>query len=289
MLARILRLSVNLLPWKLRLVIKGIPVVAPFQRWLVARFMAHGTFMHMVNDGPAKGLRYPVCLPQDKAIWAGIYEPAFARALAESVRPGDVCCDIGSYRGFFSGVLALAGARRVYAFDPLAENCLQIRSVIAANPELPIELFEIAVGDRAGHVDFQVMPEASMGKLASSPFQAEEHGIALMRVEMRSLDELVQSGRVEIPNIIKIDVEGAEMFVLEGAGRLLAAAHPKLFIEVHSRQLARRCRDLLKANGYSIRVLETETEPDFCTEPEVCHFVCAASSGAIVHESVGAH
>ena len=108
---KIIQYSVNFLPWQLRRWIKHIPVIASLQRWFFANFLAGQEFIHLINAGPAKGLKYPIKLPEDKAIWAGTYEPDFALVLANSVQSGDVCYDIGGYRGFFSSVFALAGAK----------------------------------------------------------------------------------------------------------------------------------------------------------------------------------
>jgi hypothetical protein len=58
--------------------------------------------------------------------------------------------------------------------------------------------------------------------------------------------------RLRPPDIIKIDVEGAEFEVLEGASRALTEFHPTVFLEIHGTQLHADCRDFLLAKGYSI-------------------------------------
>ncbi len=274
MISQILRQSISFVPWQWRSRIKDVPFINSFQRWLINQFLNNQKFLHTINAGPARGLNYPVCLPDDKLVWTGTYEVDFSNALAKAVSIGDVCYDIGGFRGFFSGVLASAGAQKVYIFEPLPDNCQQIKAVINANPNLSsMNLLDIAVGEQAGEAEFLVMPEASMGKLASSSFQpnAQEHNKISVRIE--TIDELVQSGQLEKPNLIKIDVEGAEIFVLRGAVNTLRQYKPKLFIEIHSRELARECCFLLTDCGYTVKVLETNQPPDFLTEPEVCHFV----------------
>lgn len=280
MLSLLLQRSVNAVPWKLRLAIRHLPLVAPFQRWLVSRVLDNRTFMHNVNRGPASGLQYPVCLPADKAIWSGTYESSLAVRLAASVKPGDVCYDVGSYRGFFAGVLALAGASRVYAFEPLPSNCRQVEAMIAANPQLPLVLLPVALGNEPGRMTFQVMGESSMGKLASSQFQADRTATATETVEVRAIDELVGTGSIAPPDVIKIDVEGAEMMVLTGARRVLARHQPRLFIEVHSRALALECHRELASHGYSVQVIETGAPPDPPSDPALCHFDCVFNRAA---------
>jgi FkbM family methyltransferase len=246
---------------------------------LLAGFVEGHEFIHKVDAGPARGLKYPVTLPQDKGIWTGTYELEFSENLAAAVRPGDVCLDVGGWRGFFSGVFGLAGARRVYTFEPLPANCAQIHRLVELNPQLPLTLFEVAVGEKAGQLEFCIMPQSSMGKLAASSFQQEEKGQSRIQVQVVSLDELLAQGKIEPPGVVKIDVEGAEVFVLRGAKRLLAQYQPRLFLEIHSRELAKECEAILTGAGYNVRVMETGRAPDFANEPEVCHFAALPKRG----------
>lgn len=273
MIDSLLRRSVQLLPWKYRTRIKDWPLVGPAQRWIVSRFMGAEAFLHTVNAGPAKGLRIWIALPEDKTIWTGTYEAEFAQALAAAVKKDDVCLDVGGYRGFFSGVCALAGASVVHIFEPLPENILRIESLIGANPSLPLELHRMAIGAVVGEAEFRVMPEASMGKLSESNFQKEQGGAISLKVPVETLDHLAQAGAIPEPDVIKIDVEGAEAMVLTGGERLLGKRQPLLFLEIHSRALARECYEIMSEYGYSVVVMETGETPGFASEPEVCHFI----------------
>ncbi|MEN3368666.1 MAG: hypothetical protein V7609_809 [Verrucomicrobiota bacterium] len=276
MIANLLRKSVQLVPWKYRQRIKDWPLVAPAQRWMVDRFLGHGSFLHTIDAGPAKGLRIWIELPEDKALWTGAYEAKFSAALAGGVRRGDVCYDVGAYRGFFAGVCALVGASAVHIFEPLPANISRIQSLIEANPALPLTLHPFALGAEVGETEFAVMPEASMGKLSGSSFQHDARSKEMLRVGIETLDHLRDAGAIPLPNIIKIDVEGAEAMVLRGAQRLFSESRPRLFIEIHSRALGRECAEILTGHEYDVNTLETGAKPDFRTEPEVCHFIGAS-------------
>ena len=275
MIANLLRKSVQLVPWRYRQQVKNWPVVGPAQRWFVDRFLGQKPFLHTINAGPAKGLRMLIQLPEDKALWTGAYEPKFSAALADAVQTGDVCYDIGGYRGFFAGVCAIAGANAVHVFEPLPDNIRRIESLIEANPTLPLTLHRVAVGAEVGETEFVVMPETSMGKLAGSSFQPEVPSTESVRVSLETLDHLRETGAIHPPNLIKIDVEGAEAMVLRGARRVLSESKPRIFIEIHSRSLAEECNEILRTFGYEINVLETRQRPDFKSEPEICHFAAA--------------
>jgi FkbM family methyltransferase len=252
----ILRASVNWLPHGIRHRIKHIPGVAGFQRWLVNRVLSGEPFLHAINSGPAAGLRFEVTLPLDKAIWAGTYEPEFAEAISQGVKDGDVCYDVGGYRGYMSGVMALAGASRVLVFEPLPENQQALQRLSSLNPELNITLEPVAVGNTDGSVRLRVMADASMGKLVISTFQAGATGTGEIDVAIRRLDSLVQAQEIPSPQVIKIDVEGAELCVLLGAAGVLRDSRPLVFIEAHSASLEQACSQELAQLGYRIRRIE---------------------------------
>jgi FkbM family methyltransferase len=258
MISKILQNAVSRVSWRFRVIIKHVPLVAPLQRWLIANFLEGKEFVHRVDAGPARGLVYPVRLPQDKGVWTGTYESEFAAALANAVTPGSACLDIGGWHGFYSGVMALAGASKVIVFEPLPANCARIRRLIELNPQLSIELIEAAVSEISGELEFQVMPETSMGKLACSAFQPEQTGAKRITVNAVTIDDLVTTMKIERPNVIKIDVEGAELLALRGAERTLADSRPKIFMEAHSLELLRSCTSFLETRGFATRVLEAE-------------------------------
>lgn len=274
--ADLLRKSIHLVPWKYRQRVKDVPLVCTVQRFAVNRLLGKQAFLHTVDAGPARGLRIWIQLPEDKQIWTGTYEAEFASVLSKAIRKGDVCLDIGGHRGFFSAVCALAGARVVHVFEPLPSNVQRIEALIHANPELPVVLHSVAVGADIGETEFVALADESMGKISESDFQPETPPRDVFRVRIETLDALRAAGAIQAPDVIKIDVEGAEAMVLQGAAAILRERRPRLFVEVHSRSLARQCNEILSGFGYTVNVVETGMAPDFDSDPEVCHFVAVA-------------
>jgi len=276
---KLLRQSIRAVPWRIRSAIKDIPLVAPFQRRLLKRYLEEDEFIHRVDAGPARGLRYPVKLPDDKGIWTGTYERELSSRLAREVRPGSTCLDIGGWRGFHAGVMALSGASRVFVFEPLPMNCSRIRRLIELNPGLPIELIEAAVSDEEGSAEFRTMTDSSMGKLSASSFRPRDEATGTIKVRVLKLDDLFAHGLIGSPSVIKIDVEGAELLVLRGAKELLERCQPTLFLEVHSQVLAEDCRDFLTGIGYRMSLVEETLAPP-SREPEVQHFVASKTAAS---------
>lgn len=259
-LSGLIRSAIRVTPWELRLLVKNIPGVATLQRMLIAATLDGKTFVHEVDAGPAKGVRFEITLPDDKGILTGTYEARFASLVAAAVRSGAVCYDIGGWHGFFAGVFAARGARSVHIFEPLPENIRLIRRMIGLNPGLPLTLHEIAVGDCESRGKLKVMPASSMAKLSVSRFQQEATDSMSIVVSIRSLDAMITAGEIPPPNVVKIDVEGAELMVLRGAKALLEVHRPELFIEVHSSSLLAECRNMLQLIGYSVGLIDDDPD-----------------------------
>ena len=253
---KILRSSVNAIPSAMRGWIKHIPGVATLQQLLIRNVLSGEPFEHIINAGPAAGLKFDITLPLDKAIWAGVYEPQFSAAISKAVALGDVCYDVGGYRGYMSGAMALAGASKVIVFEPLPANQRALERLSFLNPGLCIELKCLALGDTDGSMHLRVMADTSMGKLVTSTFQPGVKGIGEIRVAVRTIDSMVTGLEIAPPQVIKIDVEGAEMDVLRGAAEVLRIHRPRIFLEAHSLALEEACSAELARHNYNVRRLE---------------------------------
>lgn len=242
--ARILGGALRLVPGSVRGYIRKVPGLAAAQRAVIATF-ANREFEHTIDYGPAKGLRMPVQLPRDKEFWKGTYEWEFCNRLRGAVHSGDVCHDIGAFRGYTSGVMALAGASRVLAFEPAPENQKAIRRVLELNSRAPIELIPSAVGDTSGRAFIVLHEDPSMNRVEEG--LNERSGI---EVNLCSVDGVVSRGVSDGPQLLKIDVEGAEASVLRGASAALRTAVREVFIEIHHAVALTECVELLNAAGF---------------------------------------
>lgn len=253
---KIIQKSINIIPWGIRDYIKHIPGLSAFQRWLIKKFISTEIFVHKINAGPACGLKMKIKLPEDKSIWTGKYENFFIDAIAKKVKRGAICFDIGGYHGFVGGVMGVQGAKEVILFEPMPSNVEAIKTLISLNPNLNITIKPYAVGAADKTEEFENMPDESMGKITGSEFQNEVKGKNRIQVSMRSLDSMLETGEIPLPDLIKIDVEGAEKEVLKGAQKLLTKQSPQLFLEIHSSKLFSESCALLKECGYGITVLK---------------------------------
>ena len=226
--------------------IRHVPGLAWAQRAFINLLAPKGEFAHRIDAGPARGLHFLIRLPQDKAMWKGTYELEFCERLKAAVRPGDVCYDIGAFRGYTAGVFALAGASKVYAFEPMPENQATIRKVVAMNPALPLELVAKAVADREGEQVLEIYRDQSMNRLGSVPGAG---GGERITVQTTTVDGTAKETGKR-PTLMKIDVEGAEEAVLQGAAKALKESVRAVFMEIHHARAEKQCRRLLEEAGF---------------------------------------
>lgn len=234
-------------PTSLRKKIKDVPILAVIQRALIKYLAPKDQFVHLVDFGPAKGLKLLIRLPNDKNMWKGTYENEFCKRLHENVVQGDVCYDIGAFRGYTAGVLALAGASSVLAFEPMPKNQQTILQLIENNPKLPIRLIKKAVSDSNKKQLLHINQDESMNQLVQGRQEIDK---TCLSVETTTVDLTAEQTGLW-PHILKIDVEGWEEFVLRGAQAALTKSVRAVFLEIHNRQAEERCLAVLEAAGFA--------------------------------------
>jgi FkbM family methyltransferase len=181
--------------------------------------------------------------------------------LRHLVRPGDVVYDCGANLGLYARFLvSTLGASRVVAFEPAPDN----RRFLAANLALGgiadrVTVLPVALADEDGMAEFQVDDvQTSSGTLSKVTGGKASEGRRNLRlgpltdqVLCRRLDTLVVEEELPLPDVLKIDVEGAEGLLLRGAAGLLRERGPRLLVELHGAEMAHDVVTLLDGLGYS--------------------------------------
>jgi FkbM family methyltransferase len=178
-------------------------------------------------------LRIPLAMGELRALlFDPTYSPFFNEddvmdVIAPKLRPSDVVFDIGAYHGVWAVVLA-RHVREVVAFEPNPGTFEVLTETIAVNRTSNISAVPVAIAGAAGTADF-------WGTGSGASLRHGANRSSRSRVKMQTLDDFVEHHGSR-PDVIKIDVEGAEHQVLTGARRSLA--HARLVcIEVHFEEL----------------------------------------------------
>jgi FkbM family methyltransferase len=203
---------------------------------------------HRVWRGLASGYKMCVSPNEHLGYLFGTVETYLQKLIEDQVHEGDVVYDIGANIGYVSlGLAKQVGPRgKVIAFEPVPENIARLRKNIQINGLRNVRVLEYAVSDNRFQSTIRILENLSTASLVwhrTDPTASE------IVVETISIDELVESGHIETPTFVKIDVEGAEGQVLAGMRKTLVGAHPVLFLEC-SDAGREKTWDLLRQLGY---------------------------------------
>jgi FkbM family methyltransferase len=194
-----------------------------------------------------------------------LFEPDVANLFLNVLRQGDVVIDVGANIGFLT-VLAsvLVGPTgHVVAFEPGADNLERLRANLGHNDCKNVTVIEKAVTNQVGEVVFYINSDDSGGNALWDPrrYPGTPKTLATaMRlvVPATTLDAEWERLRLPAPKVIKIDTEGAEQRVLEGARDLIARHQPRFITaELHQFGLAMMdctevsLRGFIEGLGYS--------------------------------------
>jgi FkbM family methyltransferase len=158
------------------------------------------------------------------------------RVLRGFVKRGDVILDVGANIGYFSLLFAkwLRGTGAVHAFEPFPATILRFERNLDLNPELRsvICLHKLAVSDFVGSMSMAVPDEGNSG---CNYLTGENQG----EIKVTTLDAFVQQERLSRLDLLKVDVEGAEVGLLQGAEETINRFRPVLMIEINPSTLQR--------------------------------------------------
>lgn len=199
-----------------------------------------------VRSGPLAGLELYLPTDDRPKSWVmrmlnGEYERRLVAEIESLAQGGGVFYDIGGHVAFFSCAWLRLGGERAEIFEPVPANAARIEETLARNGfEHTARVHHHALGDFDGEAVL-VQNSADIGLASMS--HLEGFGTAKMRrqttntrvtVDVRRLDGLATALDLPAPRVVKIDVEGAESQVVDGAMGLLGHSLPVIFCEMHA-------------------------------------------------------
>jgi FkbM family methyltransferase len=157
----------------------------------------------------------------------GYYEHAEQSFCAGYVKPGMTVFDVGASHGFYTLLFAkLAGPEAVHAFEPEEGNFARLRVNLELNGFEEVRAARLAAVDAPREVELNVFPPELYGWHTLGTPAMEVDGqpaepVARQRVTGVTLDDYCAEHGIERIDFLKLDVEGAELEVLQGCARLL--------------------------------------------------------------------
>jgi FkbM family methyltransferase len=206
------------------------------------------TFCCLIIYGKFKiiniGSKFPAKLKSNFAFsgweqWGEKHNSGFHK-LIELSHNKKIILDIGAHIGLCSIPISLyCNVERIYAFEPNDINREILKAHITANNISNIEVAANLVGKNHGELVELYSPEEVSGIPSIANLQSMRKDNKTYRTSSHlqvSIDEFCKSRNIH-PDIIKIDVEGAEFGVLEGATNVIKESRPYILISLHPKHL----------------------------------------------------
>lgn len=187
---------------------------------------------------PAKWFRY----------FEADYEQENVAFLTKTCKEGMVVIDIGAHLGLMSVIIAkLIGKHgKLYSFEPTPKTFEILKKIIHINDcDNIVTPFNKAVSNFVGLVDFFV--DENEGSNANSLVGRKDKIRSAQKIEVNTLDNCVAELKLEKLDLIKIDAEGSELDVLNGAKNTIENFKPILILAIHP--------SLIKNNGQSLEAI----------------------------------
>lgn len=195
--------------------------------------------------------------------WLGSYELDKQKVLSHYVQKSDKVLDIGANAGFYSLAFSqLIGSEgKVWAFEPFCENLTNLCFHIDINELKNVYVIAVAISSNTGLANFSFGLNNATGSINS-----QEEGNYI--VPTLSLDDALKMNYIEHPNFIKMDVEGAESKVLEGAKTILQKRRAVWLVSLHGTEQRYKVVNIFEKYGYKVSMLNGSplSPKEFCDE-----------------------
>lgn len=146
--------------------------------------------------------------------------------LRRNIKVDDVILDIGANIGHFSLLLSDLNTRgKFLVFEPHPKTFLELKENFNLNPTVPCQLYNMALSNKSGVVQFSDGSESCQNSIV-----LHDNTQKSISVKSISLDDFISQNKIIKVDIIKIDVEGFEYSVFQGAQNLLLGLKPRIIV-----------------------------------------------------------
>ena len=169
----------------------------------------------------------------------GRYEPNEFSWLSRVLKPGMTFVDVGANLGLYTLFAArrVSESGRVIAIEPSSREMRALRKDVELNSLKNIYPLHVAVSDRAGEVELLIASPRHAGHNTLGAFGYDTQLANREKVSIGRLDDVLESASVRRVDVMKMDIEGAELAALKGAAVTLERDHPTMLLELSDRAL----------------------------------------------------
>jgi len=276
-----------------KLLLKLLPIIyraLPIPGWLANKINSFlniditalvGTTVVRCKSGVKVFIKNPRDLIQKQLYFQGYFEYKETRVLKSYLKEGMTFLDIGANIGWHTLLAAkeVGETGKVISFEPVESTFNHLKENISLNKFENVNVFKFALSDTNG--SFPIYPISGNNDGSNSLFSFNDHDIPIEYIETRVGSELLKSIAINKIDFCKIDVEGAELKVIEGLREFFSEKKIKtLMIELNDTALKRASGSAnelvsrLKSFGYEIIDIRTNLLVDEYNLPSETNLLC---------------
>lgn len=191
-----------------------------------------------------------------KILFTGFYETDTYEILKKHIKKGDSVIEAGANSGTETLLLSkLVGPTgRIHAFEPVSHVYQKLESNCKLNNLQNVSLHQLALGDKTGEIDFYISdlthPNQGMGSVLNSDKKTK------ITVKQDSIDEFIIKNKINSFQFLKMDVQGGETGVLNGAKNAIRRYMPLIFLEAAKEWSdLDELMDLLRQMNYKVHLI----------------------------------
>lgn len=183
------------------------------------------------------------------------HEPFSTKVVMKNLREGMVCLDVGSNLGYYatleSKIVGKTG--RVIAIEPSPVSFKYLEHNLALQNQSNYEAFNFACGKEDREVRFLITGKSNLNRVLKEG-EKTSSDMNVVKVPVKKLDTFLKEKLLKKLDFLRMDVEGYEMQILEGAKESIGKFKPMIQIEVHLHKLGKnntkKLLDGFKTHGY---------------------------------------
>lgn len=205
------------------------------------KYRLYQTAMSLCRDLPrslpvsmSDGRRFVVDLTskmQEGVFFVGEFETVLTTIMSRLISAGDTCVDVGANFGWYTSLMALHAGKsgQVHAFEPIPATFEKLQETLRqAGSPTNVFLNNFALGDRPGTVEVHVFDSLGTGYASMSGKEGVDSTTVTCRIE--TLDSYLIEHNITNVDIVKADIEGAELLFLKGATQLFKQPVPPIMM-----------------------------------------------------------
>ncbi len=168
---------------------------------------------------------------QEGVFFIGEFETVLTEIMSRLISPGDTCIDVGANFGWYTSLMALhAGPDgEVHSFEPIPATFEKLNETHRQmGSPANVHLNNFALGDKPGTVEVHVFDSLGTGYASMSGKEGVESSVVECSIE--TLDSYLDGHSIARIDMVKVDIEGAELLFLKGASQLFSQRVPPIMM-----------------------------------------------------------